>query len=181
MVRRLIAGLLILWALGFVLFAVTLPGPSAPTHADAVIVLTGGEGRIPRAMEALHSGWAPKMLVSGVDPEVTEAQFAARYHVGAALMDCCITLGYQSVDTHTNAREAAGWVAANGAHSARLVTSDWHMRRAAFELQRALPRGFTLILDGVPTKPSFRTLFMEYNKLVARWIAALWGHWGGRR
>ena len=175
MLRRIIAGLLIAWALGFVVFAVTLPGPAAPTHADAVIVLTGGEGRIDRAMQTLRASWAPKMLVSGVDSEVTEAQFAARYHVPPEQMDCCVTLGYQSVDTHTNAREAAEWVAADGAHSARLVTSDWHMRRAAFELQRALPHGFTLILDGVPTKPSFRTLFMEYNKLVARWIAALWG------
>ena len=175
MLRRIIAGLLIAWALGFVVFAVTLPGPAAPTHADAVIVLTGGEGRIDRAMQTLRASWAPKMLVSGVDSEVTEAQFAARYHVPPEQMDCCVTLGYQSVDTHTNAREAAQWVAADGAHSARLVTSDWHMRRAAYELGRALPRGFALIPDAVPTKPSFRTLFVEYNKLVARWIAALWG------
>jgi len=176
MMRRLIATVLMLWALGFVAFAVSLPAPAAAGHADAVIVLTGGEGRIDRGLATLHQHWAPRMLVSGVDPEVTPAQFAMRYRVEPALMACCITLGYQSVDTHSNAREAAQWVAANGVHSARLVTSDWHMLRAAYELARSLPPGFALTRDAVPTRPNFRTLFVEYNKLVARWLATLWGH-----
>ena len=86
-------------------------------------------------------------------------------------MRCCITLGYESVDTRSNATEAANWIAANRLESVRLVTSDWHMRRAAFELRRTIPASVTLIEDGVTTRPSLNTLFMEYSKLLARRIA----------
>ena len=48
------------------------------------------------------------------------------------------------------------------------------MRRAAFELRRALPPQVALTEDAVSTSPSFRTLFMEYNKYVARRISLLW-------
>ncbi|MEY4672029.1 MAG: hypothetical protein RLZZ415_1908, partial [Pseudomonadota bacterium] len=47
-----VSGLLVLaWALGFVLFAVTLPQPAAEEPTDAVVVLTGGAGRIERGLE----------------------------------------------------------------------------------------------------------------------------------
>ena len=68
----------------------------------------------------------------------------------------------------------ADWVAANHIHSLRLVTSDWHMRRAAYEVRRALPPGVMLIEDGVPGHPALRTLFLEYNKLLARRLFLLW-------
>ena len=83
-------------------------------------------------------------------------------------MACCITLGYESVDTRSNAVEVAGWAGQRGIGSVRLVTSDWHMRRAGFELRRRLPAGVTLIEDAVPTRPSFNMLLTEYSKLLVR-------------
>ena len=168
MVRRLASLVLLGWVLGFILFAVTLPRPAPAAHSDAVVVLTGGEGRIDRGLEVLRRGWAKRMLVAGVDPEVKPAEFAAHYKVGAALMACCITLGYESVDTRSNAVEVAGWAGQRGIGSVRLVTSDWHMRRAGFELRRRLPAGVTLIEDAVPTRPSFNMLLTEYSKLLVR-------------
>ena len=176
MLRRLLALVLVVWALGFVLFAVTLPGPvpaDAP-RTDAVVALTGGEGRIDRALAVLGSRGAAHMLVAGVDPEVTQAQFAARYRIAAPLMRCCVTLGYVSFDTRSNASETARWIASRQLHSLRLITSDWHMRRAHFELRRALPAGFTILTDAVPTRPSLRILFVEYCKLIAQRLAVLW-------
>lgn len=173
MLRRLVSLLLLLWVLGFILFAVTLPAPAADSGAsaksDGIVVLTGAEGRIPRALNLLHAGLARRVLVSGVDPQVRATEFAARYKVAGATMRCCVTLGYDSVDTRSNAREATAWIAQNHVTSVRLVTSDWHMRRAAWELRRALPLGVSLIEDAVPTSPSFNTLFIEYNKLIARY------------
>lgn len=174
MLRRLLALVLLVWVLGFLMFSVTLPGPAGPVRTDAVVALTGGEGRIERALTVLSAGEARRMFVSGVDPEVKQREFTAQYHVPAARMACCVTLGYESVDTRSNGAEVARWVAATGAHSLRLVTSDWHMRRAAYELRRALPPGTTIIEDAVPTQPHFRTLFMEYNKLVAQRLLAFW-------
>ena len=174
MLRRAVALVVLIWVMGFFTFAVSLPIPNETDHADAVVVLTGGEGRIDRGLAVLRAHRAGRMLVAGVDPEVRPREFAAQYHVERALMRCCVTLGYQSVDTRSNASETAQWVEASKISSVLLVTSDWHMRRAAFELRRALPPQVALIEDAVPTSPSFRTLFMEYNKYVARRVSLLW-------
>ena len=66
MLRRISSLALIVWALGFIWFAVALPLPAGTEKADVVVVPTGGEGRIDRGLAALRSGWAGRMLVSGV-------------------------------------------------------------------------------------------------------------------
>ena len=139
MLRRLVSLLLIAWALGFAWFALLLPQPLGPGRSDAVVVLTGGEGRVARGLEAVERGWAKRLLVAGVDSEVRRREFVAEYDVSLARMACCVTLDRASVDTRSNARETAKWIAANKVRSVRLVTSDWHMRRAAWEIERAAP------------------------------------------
>ena len=173
MLRRLLALLLVAAVLGFLAFAVTLPRPAGGQPTDAVIVLTGGEGRIARGLDVLRRGWSPRMLVSGVDTEVRPREFAAEYKVAPGLLACCITLGYESVDTRSNAREAANWIAAHHARSLRLVTSDWHMRRAAWELSRTIPADVAVVEDAVPTHPSLNMLMVEYSKYLARRLLRL--------
>lgn len=175
MIRRLASAALLLWLLGFVWFAIALPRPQDGGRTDGVVVPTGGSGRIARGLEVLDRGWAPRMLVSGVDREVRPREFAAEYRVPKKRMACCVTLGFESFDTRSNARETARWVAANRLRSVRLVTSDWHMRRAAFELGQMLPEDVVVVRDAVASQPSFRILFLEYNKLLARMVATVWG------
>lgn len=175
MLRRAASIVLLVWLFGFVLFAVTLPRPQDGGKTDAVIVLTGGSGRIDRGIKALNEGWSHKMLVSGVDREVRPREFQAGYNVPSEMMDCCLTLGFDSVDTRTNAREAAAWVADNKVTSIRLITTDWHMRRSAFELSQMMPDNVVVIEDAVQSKPSLKTLFLEYHKLMARLVSRLWG------
>jgi uncharacterized SAM-binding protein YcdF (DUF218 family) len=175
MLRRLVSSLLLVWLMGFVWFAIALPRPREGGRSDAVVVLTGGGGRIGRGLEALEKGWANQLLVSGVDREVREREFQAEYKVPAALMGCCVTLGFQSVDTRSNAAETAQWIARNKFRSVRLVTTDWHMRRAAMELAAQVPGHIDLIRDAVPSQPSLRILFLEYNKLLARFAQRLAG------
>ena len=55
----------------------------------------------------------------------------------------------------------------------RVVTTDWHMRRAAGELSAALPPGVTIVRDAVPSRPRLGILFLEYNKLLASSLARL--------
>ncbi len=178
MIRRAAAGLLIVWAAGFAVFVLALPGPAPITAAgpttDAVVVPTGGAGRIERGLEVLRLKKAHRMLVTGVDPEVKPREFAAEFDVPVKAMRCCVTLGYTAVDTRSNAKEIQGWVAQNGHHSVRLVTTDWHMWRASQELRRVLPDHVTVVEDAVPSQPSFRILFLEYNKLIASQLARLW-------
>jgi hypothetical protein len=115
------------------------------------------------------------MLVSGVYEQVKPAEFRAQFKVPRKLMECCITLGFEAVDTRSNARESARWIARNHMKSVRMITTDWHMRRAAFELDQMKPPGVTIVRDAVPSNPGWRTLFIEYHKYLARRAAQLWG------
>jgi len=174
MLRRLISLVLLALVLGFIVFAVTLPRPAAGERTDAVVVLTGGERRVDRGLDVLQHGFAPRLFVSGVDPEVRPHEFAIEFGVPARLMACCVTLESEAVDTRSNARETARWVAAQHIRSLRLVTSDWHMRRATREFRLTLPRGTVIVTDAVATRPSFNILFTEYCKLLARQVQILW-------
>ena len=174
MIRRALSLLFLVWAIGFLWFVVALPQPvTQAVKTDAVIVPTGGPGRIARGLAVLNSGEAKRMLVSGVDPEVRPQEFAAQFGVSPRQMACCISLGFTAVDTRSNAAETAKWVAQNEIRSLRLVTTDWHMRRAAGELDRTLPGFVTVIRDAVPSQPSLKTLFLEYHKLIASRAAGL--------
>lgn len=175
MIARLAGFVALFYALGFLYFALTLPGPIADTQTDAVLVPTGGPGRIARGLEVLRKGDAEKMFVSGVDPEVTPREFAAEFDVGAREMRCCVTLGFLAVDTRSNAGEAAQWLTSNDVRTVRLVTTDWHMRRAAAELRHSIPDHVTVVEDGVPSDTVLGTLFLEYNKLLAALVTQGWG------
>lgn len=178
MIRRFIAAAVIVWTAGFVWFAIALPGPfpidSEGARTDAIVVPTGGAGRIERGLEVLASGQGGHMLVSGVDREVKPGEFAAQFSVPLTTMECCITLGYAAVDTRGNAAEIANWLDTNNYRSVRLVTTDWHMWRAAGELRHILPEDIRIVEDASPSDPSLRTLFLEYQKLLASRIAWLW-------
>ncbi len=175
MIRRIVAFLFLGWAAGFLWFVVALPGPAGAERSDAVIVPTGGAGRIARGLEVLDDGLAERLLVSGVDPEVRAAEFAAEFDVAPARMECCVTLGFSAVDTRSNASETAKWVAQNEITSLRLVTSDWHMRRAEYEIGRAIGDKVTILPDAVRSEPNFATLFREYHKYLAGLAGGLLG------
>lgn len=173
MISRALALLLLAYAIGFILFAFTLgkaaPADSAPT--DAAIVLTGGPGRIEHAIQVLREHKAKRLLVAGADPSVTKADMARRLKGSGKLLKCCVDLGSESVDTRSNAEEASRWLVQQHFSSVRLITSDWHMRRARYEFEKVLGSKYRLVTDAVRSEPRFLTLFGEYNKYVLRRIA----------
>jgi uncharacterized SAM-binding protein YcdF (DUF218 family) len=173
MIYRLGSLLLLLYALGFVLFAFTLGKPAAAAVAptDAAVVLTGGPGRIQHAIDVLKDHKARRLLVSGVDPAVTKPDLSRRIPGASKWLACCVDLGSESVDTRSNAEEAGRWLAKHKYQSLRLITSDWHMRRARYEFQKVLGSKYDLVTDAVPTEPSLVTLFGEYNKYLLRRLA----------
>jgi uncharacterized SAM-binding protein YcdF (DUF218 family) len=173
MIARITSLLLLLYLIGFVLFAFTLgkPAPASAKPTDAAIVLTGGSGRIVHALDVLRDGKAKRLLVAGADPAVRKRDLAERIPGSARLLQCCVDLGCESVDTRSNGEEAGRWLANHRFHSIRLITSDWHMRRARYEFRKVLKDKYEVIPDAVHTEPSFLTLFGEYNKYVLRRIA----------
>ncbi len=169
MTRRALSLLAVFWALGFVWFAAALPQPAGPSDTHAIVVPTGSGGRIDRGLEMLALGSAREMLVTGVDPTVRPEEFQAEYSVTDEQMECCVTLGYSALDTRGNARETSEWMAERGHTSLRLVTADWHMRRAALELREQLPAEVSIVEDAVRSEVSLWTLFLEYHKFLVVW------------
>ena len=173
MILRFASLIVILYALGFLLFAVTL-GRAAPVgKTDAAVVITGGSGRIEHGVEILSQRKARRLLVAGADPLVTKPDLVRRLGGREKLLRCCVDLGSESVDTRSNAEEAERWLAKHNYRSLRLITSDWHMRRARYEFGRVLGNRYTIVPDAVRTEPRFITLFGEYNKYVLRRVAVL--------
>lgn len=175
MIKRLISLLFLAWVLGFAWFALLLPLPAAAQKTDAIVVLTGGPGRIDRALERLEADDAKRLLISGVAREVKPKELAAEYKRPKALFDCCIALGFEAEDTRSNATEVANWVARRNYKSLRLITTDWHMRRAEYEIGRAVGTKVTIVADAVRSQPSFATLFREYHKYLAGLAGGLLG------
>ena len=178
MIRRLAGLALIIWALGFALFAVTLPQPASDAQTDGIVVPTGAAGRIDRGLELLKAGHARRMLVTGTAPGVQQRDLVRTYGY-AAVFACCVDLGEEAVDTRSNAEEIAGWVKQHRYRSVRLVTSNWHARRAAMELAQSLDPQVSVVIDGVPSQPSLTQLLNEYHKLLLRRAVLWWESWRG--
>ncbi|HEX7776739.1 MAG TPA: YdcF family protein [Parvibaculum sp.] len=173
------AGLLAaLYCLGFVVFAAELdrrPPIDVPV-ADAIVALTGGEGRIAEAYKLLEDGKGARLLITGVHPEVKLASLKHMVHGPTAKFDCCVDLGREAEDTIGNASETAGWVRRHNYRSIILVTSTYHMPRATLELHRTMPGVSitpfpvvqdTLHLDGWWDFPgTTRLLISEYSKYL---------------
>jgi uncharacterized SAM-binding protein YcdF (DUF218 family) len=170
MIARFLAFIAVLYGLGFALFAVTLgtPAEAGTPKVDAIVVITGGKGRIEHAATLLAEGKGERLLIAGADPSVRKVDLVRRLNAPRQLLDCCVDLGSESVDTRSNAEEAKRWLDRRRYKSLRLVTSDWHMRRAHYEFNRQLESDIKVIPDAVRTEPNFMTLFAEYNKYLLR-------------
>ena len=132
----------ILWLAGLWRFAAGLPREIAdPDRAtDAIVVLTGGSLRVEGGLKLLAEGKAKKLFISGVyrGVDVTELLRVSRQSPDA--VSCCVVLGHAADNTAGNAQETAQWMAGEGFHSLRLVTSSYHMPRSMLEFARAMPQ-----------------------------------------
>jgi len=172
---RLSAFLLLLYALGYAVFAVMLPKAAGDQPTEAIVVLTGGSGRLERGFDLLGRGISRRMLISGVERTVRPQELAAAYDVDQRLLDCCVTLGRDSFDTRSNADEVTRWVERRRVRSIRLVTNDLHMPRARYELRKRIGDELTIVADAVPTDPDIQQIWVEYNKYLLGRAADLVG------
>ena len=139
-----LAGLL--WLGGLVLFIARLPesAEQPDRHTDAIVVPTGGSERLQEGIRLLIHGSAGKLFISGVNVDTKTADLVASLPAEAekppeALVDCCIVIGHAADSTLGNAAETGAWMKAQGFHSLRLVTADYHMPRSLLEFRRAMP------------------------------------------
>lgn len=107
-------------------------------HSDT-IVLTGGPGRIKAGLELLRDGRTDHVFVSGVAGTYRKRLLPTLDGLSPETLECCVTLGFQALDTAGNGQESAAWLEKRNAASLFLVTSRYHMPRALVELRRWAP------------------------------------------
>ncbi len=177
------------WAVGLAAFIGAMAGREAPedARADGVVVYTGtGGARIAAGMSLLGDGAAGRLLISGVNPDISREDLARLWPGEPAAFDCCVDLGREAETTLGNAIEVRDWAQTHGFSSLILVTSDYHMPRALLETRVQLPEaelvaypvqsGF-LNEDGRPeSADAFKQLAAEYTKFLAVRVKAWLPH-----
>jgi len=170
---------------GFVHFVTALPPLTTDmSQTDAIVVLTGGGDRIPAALTLLQEGKAKKLFVSGVhkgvDVDALLRIDGAPSQKPDATLAKRIDLGDMAADTFGNSVESVAWMRANNFKSLRLVTADYHIRRALIEFHMEAP---DLVIVPNPIHPAgivdgrwwrdratVSLLLGEYGKyLIVRW------------
>jgi uncharacterized SAM-binding protein YcdF (DUF218 family) len=131
----------IIWFAGLFWFSTQVPsGGEAPeTRTDAIVVLTGGTGRLDTGLRLLEEEFAKHLFVSGVARGVDVAALLRVAQRAPKELECCISVGYRAPDTAGNAEETAAWVRERGFKSIRLVTASYHMPRSLIEFRHAMP------------------------------------------
>ena len=137
---------LVVWLAGFLAFAAAIPATvrDAQQPVDAIVVLTGGDVRLAEGFALLDKGLAKKMLISGVSSGVDMPALLQTLNgtpqPTQAVLDCCVTLGYDARSTEGNARESLRWLGENNFTTIRLVTANYHMNRSLLEFRRVMPQ-----------------------------------------
>ncbi|MEE2526001.1 YdcF family protein [Hyphobacterium sp. HN65] len=150
----------------------------AGLRADGIIVLTGGEGRLQRAVQLLEDGAGDRLLVSGVNPSVSGEALRNSASIDRDLFDCCIDLGREATDTVGNAREAVAWAEEHGFDRLIIVTSDYHIPRSILELRALMPERELIAYPVASPRPwenatAARRWALEYLKFSAVFVREL--------
>jgi uncharacterized SAM-binding protein YcdF (DUF218 family) len=171
------------WLGGLVWFIEQIPSPSmlTPPPKDAIVVLTGGAGRLEHGMEMLAERKGKVLFISGVSKQATLQDLLAfaPNAISATIKDMPIILGHEAQNTIGNARETAAWLRKEGYRDIYLVTSNYHMPRSLVEMREVapdlqftpapvFPDDFT-IAGWWSDKQSRSLIMLEYHKyLLAR-------------
>ncbi len=178
----------IAWTAGLFRFAAAIPAQVADptTRTDAIVVLTGGSGRLAAGLALLSEDKAEKLFVSGVYRGVDVDKLLELSQRTPEELRCCVEIGHSAGNTAGNAAETAAWVIGQGYRSLRIVTSNYHMPRTLLEFRRVLP---DVVLIPHPVFPenvkqdrwwawpgTASLIISEYNKILLAWS----GHLGAR-
>jgi hypothetical protein len=134
-----------------------------PIHADAVVVLSGADNRLPLGLKLVRQGYAPLLVVSRTisDPSLLEQSICAGHGDVRAL--CFRARPYSTVGE----AEAVGRMAvARHWTSVDVVTSSYHVVRARILVRRCYYGRLAVV--GVPARWTLlaRDAVLEGVKLV---------------
>jgi uncharacterized SAM-binding protein YcdF (DUF218 family) len=147
---------------------------SGAAKADVIIVLGGGSNERPlRAAELFKEQAAPRILISGEGDDEINRQILIHAGIPAA----AIQVEGKSRTTHENAEFSIKLMHAEKIHSAILVTSWYHSRRALKTFEHFAPGlkfysrpSYFAYARKDWSRPITRHVYWEYAKLPGYWV-----------
>lgn len=183
-----------IWAIGFSVYyydidqnweRIKIKNPKISQKTDAIVVLTGGSERIRNAIHLLNQEYGRLLFISGVNKKVKLPELFAIHDVSKEDFFKLINkveVGFEAKNTLENAIEISQWVEKNkDVKSLRLVTSNYHIRRAMLEVRSKIPQNIEIIPHPVipinvridkwwQFSGTRDLLIKEYNKLIASYF-----------
>jgi uncharacterized SAM-binding protein YcdF (DUF218 family) len=134
----------------------------------AAIVLTGDQYRIQKGISLLRENIVSKLLISGVNKQISKKSIIAEFPNSETLFNCCIDLDMFSTNTFENARESYIWAHDNKLDYIIIVSSFYHLPRAKLEFSRFFKDKQIVFLSANDNlkKTSFKKLLIEYIKYL---------------
>ena len=156
----------------------------SPKKASNIVILTGGSNRIRDGLKIIKNLENSaiintKLLISGTGKGFTLSNVKKLLPKSESLdifLKCCIELDNKSQNTHSNAIETFKWAKKNNIKTFILITSNYHMPRAALEFKARMPN-FEIITHPITPKKhdisnwmhsfeTFSLIFTEYSKFL---------------
>ena len=172
---KIILLLFVIWGIGFIVFIQRVDKSERviSEKADAIIVLTGAQGRIDAGLRLLQEGKAERLFISGVGEKVALKDLS-EYLVlfpkrEVKSLENKVTLGHVAHSTEENAIESLAWIKKNNYNKIILVTSNYHMPRSLYLFKSLMPDISITSYSIVKKKAyydKFKLAFVEYNKFL---------------
>lgn len=159
---------LITWLIGMCLFtldAFFFNETQNSSKYENIVVLTGGENRIVRALDSIDTLQTKNIFISGVYKKSRLKDIIGNRKISDNI---CFILGKKAKNTQGNASEITEWTQKNNIKTILLVTSDYHMRRSIIEFKFA---DYNLETIPYPSKSKFNYRFIincikEFHKTI---------------
>ncbi len=176
------------WGIGLIKFDGVIPKSLDDGHAqtEAIVVLTGGSGRLDAGLDLLMKNPNSRLFVSGVYKGNEVRHLLKLSNLRPVDLGSRIAIG-NAVNTRENAAETAVWVESRQINSLRLVTAAYHMPRSLSEFRHKLPDVKIVAHPVFPQHvkqdrwwlfPGTAALVIgEYNKFILAWVRQLFETW----
>lgn len=151
--------------------AYSLRGATA-SRADAIVVLTGGKGRIEAGLGLLRSGRAPTLVLSGVDRDAAMDTIFLNGITAEEKENIILEKG--STTTYENALYIRRIAEERGFKSMILLTSWYHMKRARYAFSRALKDEFVIYEEIVPRSDAGGRAFSGATAVLPEFLKYYW-------
>lgn len=125
---------------------------SAPARqAEAIVVLTGGKGRVEEGLRLFRNGSSRVLILSGVHEDADLDSIFRRSGKPGTDERGSIILEKASGSTYENAVEVDKITRRLGLKSVLLITSIYHMKRAHYTFRKILPPEVAIVPITVPS------------------------------